>query len=259
MGRNFKYSDKVDPSVPEFNFCGYDEKYIQRLEELSGVDFRNLDRYKDLEKAIKLCSWVHSKWTHSGTNLPERGDPITILLEAKCGKRFRCVEYSTLLHAVLTIGRIRSRVIYLRSADVETRKSGAGHVVVEAFIREHMRWVMFDPQINVYATKDGIPISSLELGVSLENDPESISFPTIGKFMRRRYIKFIKQYLYYLHSDLKMAYPQDYPRAQVVLMPSGAPIPVKFQGMPIKETIIPTISYVSFYPDQVSFLLTMDC
>jgi hypothetical protein len=56
-----------------------------------------------------------------------------------------------------------------------------------------------------------------------------------------------------------MAYPQDYPRTQVVLMPSGALVPVKFQGMPIEETIIPTNSYASFYPEQESFILTLDC
>lgn len=259
VGKNLKYSDKTDPSVPELNFCGYDEKYMQHLAELSGIDFRELERLDDLEKAVKLCSWAHSRWAHSGINLPEREDPVVILSEAKQGQRFRCVEYSILLHAVLCIAMIRSRVIYLRTADVETRKSGAGHVVVEAYIREYKRWVMFDPQNNAYATKDGIPINSLELGLNLENDPESISFPTIAKLLRRRYIKFIQQYLYYFHSDLKMAYPQDYPRTQVVLMPSGALVPVKFQGTPIEETIIPTNSYASFYPEQESFILTLDC
>ena len=34
-------------------------------------------------------------------------------------------------------------------------------MVVEAYIREYKRWVMFDPQNNAYATKDGIPIKHI--------------------------------------------------------------------------------------------------
>ena len=249
------YSKTHDPSVPEFNFCGYDSKYLEELSSLAAISQREAKFHDDMEKAAFLCYWTSSQWRHSGSNVPLRGDPVSILNQARNGERFRCVEYSIVLHSILCTAGIIGRVLYLRTADVETRKLGAGHVVVEAYIERYKKWVMFDPQNNVYAVADEIPLNALELALDLENIPESVEFPTIGRFMRKRYIKFIQPYLYYFHSDLEIKYPRDYPRTQVVLMPVDSKVPQKFQGTPITETIIPTSSYLSFYPMQEEFRL----
>ncbi len=252
---SLNFSGSPDPSVPEFNFCAYESEYLKQLSDMSGIDLKFIDIKNDFMKSKSFCSWVHSQWRHSGSNIPLRGDPVSILTEAKEGDRFRCVEYSILLHGILCTAGIRGRVLYLRTADVENRKIGAGHVVVESFTEIHKKWVMFDPQNNVYAEVDGIPLNAFELGQVLENAPDSVGIPGMGRFFRKKYISFIQQYLYYFHTDIKMAYPQNYPRTQVVLMPIGSKVPEKFQGTPIKEAIIPTNSYSSFYPGQTEFHL----
>lgn len=249
------FSENPDPSVPEFKFCAYDNEYLKQLADMSGIDLKFSEKQNDFEKSKTLCEWAHSQWRHSGWNEPLKGDPASILTQAREGEKFRCVEYSILLHGILCAAGIKGRVIYLRTEDVETRKIGAGHVVVEAFSKMHKKWIMFDPQNNVHAGIGGTPLNALELGMTLENKPDSVYFPNIGGFFRKKYIRFIQPYLYYFHSDVKMAYPQDYPRTQVVSMPVGSKVPEKFQGTPINEIIIPTNSYPSFYPGQDKFYL----
>ncbi len=247
------FSESSDPSVPAFNFCAYSGEYLEQLSDMSGIDLKLIDTYDDFEKSKYLCAWAHSQWRHNGFNTPLRGDPLSILSEAREGKRFRCVEYSILLQAIMCAAGIRGRVLYLRTEDVENRKVGAGHVVVESFSEIHKKWIMLDPQNNAYAEAEGIPLNALELGMTLENAPESVSFPGIGRYFRKKYIQFIQPYLYYFHTDIEMVYPQNYPRTQVVLMPIGSKVPEKFQGIPIEEVLIPTNSYFSFYPGQDKF------
>jgi len=250
---SFNFSRILDPSVPEFVFCGYDSKYLEELSFVVGMGNGEARFHDDFEKSTFLCYWTSSQWRHSGSNVPLQEDPVWILKQARNGERFRCVEYSVVLHGILCAAGIRSRVLYLRTVDVETRKFGAGHVVVEAYILKYKKWVMFDPQNNVYAVAYETPLNALELAVALENEPAAVTFPTIGKLMRKKYVKFIQPYLYYFHSDLKIKYPPDYPRTQVVLMPMNSKVPEKFQGYPLNVTIIPTNSYLSFYPGQEEF------
>ena len=163
---------------------------LRLLSDMLGNDLKSID--KDFEKSRYLCAWAHSQWRHSGFNTPLKGDPVSILSEAKGGKRFRCVEYSILLQAVMCTVKVRARVLYLRTKDVENRKVGAGHVVVEAFAEAHKKWIMFDPQNNAYPEGEGTPLNALELGVALENAPESVNFRGIGKYFRRKYMDFIQ-------------------------------------------------------------------
>ena len=81
--------------------------------------------------------------------------------------------------------RIMGRVLYLHAEDVENRKVGADHVVIESFSEMHKKWIMLDPQNNAYAEAKGIPLNALELGMTLENVPESVSFPNIGRSFRK--------------------------------------------------------------------------
>ena len=138
------FSVSLDPSLPEFNFCAYDSEYFKKLSEMSGIDLKFIDMKNDFMKSKSFCSWVHSQWRQSGLNIPLREDPVSIHTEAKEGERFRCVEYSILLHGILCTAGIRGRVLYLRTGAVENRKIGAGHVVVESFTEIHKKWVMFD-------------------------------------------------------------------------------------------------------------------
>src|SRR5688572_14288990 len=74
----------------------------------------------DTEKALKIMNWVHNQWKHNGSNQPTKSDALTILQEAKEGKMFRCVEYGIVTASALNAIGLRSRVLALKTKDVET-------------------------------------------------------------------------------------------------------------------------------------------
>lgn len=85
----------------------------------------------DTEKALRMLHWVHQQWKHNGSNEPSKPDALTILEEAKEGKQFRCVEYGVVATSCLNSIGLPARVMGLKTKDVETTASGAGHVLLE--------------------------------------------------------------------------------------------------------------------------------
>ena len=84
-------------------------------------------------------------------------------------------------------------------------------MVVESYSEIHKEWIMVDSQNNAYAEAEGIPLNALEVGITLENAPESVSFQGIGRFFRKKYTTRIQPYLYYFHIDIEIVYPQNNP------------------------------------------------
>ena len=142
-----------------------------------------------------------------------------------------------------------SRVLYLRTEDVETRTSGAGHVVVEAYIHELSKWVMFDPQMNLYVSSGKTPLNAMEIKSNMAlNKKLSIHSSNLLFFLLRRfYLKWILKYLSYLVADQVQCYPSQYPRVQYVLKDTNLKMFTKFQGTDINEDLI-EVPYENFYP-----------
>lgn len=184
-------------------------------------------------------------------------DPIQILTEAKEGKNFRCVEYSVVLHAALSCYSMKARVLSLRTRDLETRKSGAGHVAAECYLESFRKWALFDPQFDIHSEKDGIPLNAVELQRELGSSYDSVEMYTFDSpadsELKREYSDWICQYLFYFHTSREIVFPAQFPSVQIVLMPMGAKTPVKFQNMPIPDDLLPTNSYRAFYPGQDLF------
>ncbi len=115
----FRYEDQ-----PENN------AFLKRLRSEYNLDEEIKGAKNDTEKALKVMNWVHNQWKHNGNNQPTKGDALTILQEAKEGKMFRCVEYGIVTASALNAIGLKSRVLALKTKDVETTQSGAGHVVL---------------------------------------------------------------------------------------------------------------------------------
>ena len=252
-----EFTEDDDPRVPLCNYFGYDPIFVENFRTFANIEKLLQGINKDYEKAILITNWVHNQWKHNGINEPSVAEPIQILKEAKLGKKFRCVEYSIVLHAALNCYGVKSRVLYLRPHDVETRPFGAGHVVVECYLENMGKWALFDPQVNIHFEKNGIPLNAVELQRELNTSSEDVlmlvSNARLAKRLKTRYSKWICKYLYYFHTDQVAVFPPKYPRTQIVLMPLNAKAPAKFQGSAIREKIIPTNSYKAFYPNQKKF------
>jgi hypothetical protein len=252
-----EFMEDDDARVPSCNYFSYEPIFIENFRAFANIEKLLPDIVGEYEKAILITNWVHNQWKHNGINEPSVAEPIQILKEAKLGKKFRCVEYSILLHAALNCYGVKSRILYLRTRDVETRPSGAGHVVVECYLGSLGKWALFDPQVNIHFEKKGMPLNAVELQHELSISSEDVLMlvfnSRLNKRLKTRYSKWICQYLYYFHTDQVAVYPPKYPRNQIVLMPVDAKVPTEFQGTPIREKLIPTNSYRAFYPNQKTF------
>ena len=67
------------------------DPYFMRLKKSYKIEklvSKNSDELDTLKNCVK---WVHTRWKHEN-NKPKHHDPVSILVEAKRGKGFRCVE-----------------------------------------------------------------------------------------------------------------------------------------------------------------------
>ncbi|MGC8515594.1 MAG: transglutaminase-like domain-containing protein [Thermoplasmata archaeon] len=252
-----EFIEEDDSQVSSCNYFAYDPSFVENFRTFTKIEKLLKGITRDYEKAILITNWAHNQWKHNGINEPSVAEPIQILKEAKIGREFRCVEYSILLHAALNCYGLKSRVLYLRTHDVETRPYGAGHVVVECYLESIGKWALFDPQVNIHFEKNGIALNAVDLQHELRTSSGDVLMldfnARLPKRLKTRYSKWICEYLYYFHTDEVAVFPPEYPRTQVVLMPLDAKAPTKFQGTPIREKLIPTNSYRAFYPDQKTF------
>jgi hypothetical protein len=210
----------------------------------------------ELERAKVIIGFAHGLFAHNGNNEPSSIDPIAIIKKARAGKPFRCVEYCLLANALLWAYGISSRIIGLKTSDVETRKYGAGHVVIEFWSNEMQKWVMCDVQAGIILKLKNILLSSLELGENINN--QSLNYVTIvnsrfshdGMFKDLvSYKDWIREYLYFFDTPIETTFANTDRRKQriIMLVPQEVIPPKSFQGMFIMNVIY-TYSALDFYP-----------
>ena len=208
-----------DPSDP----------YLRTLRETYGLDAVVVDAQTDLDRVRALSRWVRTRWEHNGEAVPVRSDPVSILVEAAAGRRFRCVEYAIVLAGALRSVGIEARVVGLKRADVETRPSGAGHVVAEAYLRDRRRWVMVDGQWDALVTRDGEPLSAVEVQQALVERVPGLAVESRSGTSAGTYYRWIAPYLYYFDVATDARVSPGVATSAVMLVPLGAPSPTVFQ------------------------------
>ena len=148
---------------PVFIWDAANDPYLAELRATWSLE--RLRGPTDLDTVRAVNGWVSSLWQHDGDSVPKQSDPASILAEVRQGGRFRCVEYAIVVKGRLSALGIPSRVLGLMTSDVETRRSGAGHVVAEAYLRDRRAWVMVDGQWNAMPFLRGAPLSELSVRV----------------------------------------------------------------------------------------------
>lgn len=156
----------------------------------------------DTEKLLQILDWTNSRWKHNGNNSPSKSDPITILDEAKAGGNFPCFAYAIVLKAQLENAGFKSRTIYLKTKDAETRKSSPGHVATEVYVNSLNKWVFLDGQFNIMPSLNNVPLNAVEFQDALTNNYKDLKLKSLKKVSKRQYAEFVYDYLYYLDTSL---------------------------------------------------------
>jgi hypothetical protein len=131
------------------------------------------------ETAVRLLAWVSARWPHANAHVDEQ-DAVEILRLVEKGKRFACVEYSTVLSQALNAFGIPARVVNLYTDDYHVGL-GKGHVVSEAWIDGRDDWVVFDGQNGMYWTdEDGGPLGVPTLQDRFRSGRRPAAHVTVG-------------------------------------------------------------------------------
>lgn len=212
--------------------------YLAELRSLYALDKLVTSNSSDLEKILVVLNWTHNQWKHDGNNQPSKPDALTILKEAKEGENFRCVEYGIVVSRALLALNFKARVLGLKTKDVETTQSGAGHVLAEVWVPSFQKWALIDGQFNIMPVLDGIPLNAVELQEAISNKKNFKLVDANGEVNRRRranYLSFIGDYLYYLDvkfDEREVKYQERLKlndKIAIMLVPLGAKNPTIFQ------------------------------
>lgn len=208
-------------------------------------------------KILTILNWTHKKWSHSGSNQPSKSDPLTIIQEAEQGANFRCVEYGIVASGALNSIGIVSRVLGLKTSDVEKVKYGAGHVVSEVFSKQFDKWIFIDPQFNVMPFLGSLPLNAVEFQhaiVSRNPDLKLIDVNGIVSDERKEsYINWIGKYLFYFDVGLDARVGVDLKRlkvlgsSKIMLVPIDQKDPQVFQRKYPMKSFIYSHSVKDFY------------
>ena len=120
----------------------------------------------EFDQVLLLREWVHTRWKHGWTRVPEPRNALEILAAVEQGKDFNCGYFAvTLMQCLLSLGFVaRNLSICKTESDWMSADEGnIGHSIVEFWSHEFHKWILLDPDLNVHYERDSIPLSVLEI------------------------------------------------------------------------------------------------
>lgn len=212
---------RVAPSRYPFGYEDHRRPELAELRRRFRLDELVAGAAGDLERMVRIRSWIKSLWEH---RLPWRHPPyngLLILDRASRGvETFICMHYSVaLIHACMSLG-MQGRLINLHRGIAPTYPIGEEssadppvdeHVVAEIWCAEHRKWVLMDTDFDYHYERDGVPLSALEIHRAFlagETDqlvvkagPGAASYASLG--MDERFYR-DKLAAYYAHFSIMM-------------------------------------------------------
>lgn len=183
----------------------------------------------DLDRVRRLSRWVRTRFDHNGSNAAAVDDPISILDSAATGQRFRCVEYAIVLAGALRAVGVPARTLGLQRADVETATCCAGHVVAEAWLREHGRWVLVDGQWDAIAFRDTVPLDAIGLREAILAGDAALRVESLSGTTTQRWTRWMRPYLHFMVHTPITAAGATADTLSVMYVPEGSTPPRLFQ------------------------------
>jgi len=214
-----------------------DSPYLTTLREKYKLGKLCARAHTYFDKVLTISGWVNRLWKHNGSNEPKKSDALSILEEVEQGAEFQCVEYGIVTAACLKALGLPARVLALKTKDVATRPSGAGHVVMEVYLNDLQKWIMVDPQFDAIVLKDCIPLNAVEIQAAATNGEKLTILTSNPDTPVEYYISWVYPYLYYFDTpfdnreDIKKDERHKVNgKTNLMLVPTGAPEPVIFQN-----------------------------
>ena len=235
-------------------------EYLNLLRSRYPIDSIANTTKTDTQKTLKILNWVHNQWQHNGNNEPKKNDAISILEEVKEGKNFRCVEYGIVATACLNAIGLQARTLGLKTKDVETQQSGAGHVLLEVFLNDLKKWVLIDGQWDAMPVMNGVPLNAVEFQRAIVTNYEILEIWSLSGISKRNYIEWIFPYLYYFdisldnRAGLGLVKNKINDKRALMLVPIGKKEPTVFQINYKIDYCLYTNSLKDFYAPPDNFV-----
>jgi hypothetical protein len=166
------------------------------------------------------------------------------------------VEFGIVLKSTFAANGHYARVLNLKTKDVEERKMGAGHVLIEAWSEALNKWILFDPQFNVMPMLGELPLNAVEFQKALQQGEYVRLVDLHGDVSKKRhkqYMQFIGDYLFFfdtrfdqreLNARELLANDGNF---SMMLVPEGEKEPVTFQRIHALNKVAYTHSLNDFY------------
>ena len=244
---DYPYLTTLDPVAYPFEFSPPSSPYLTRFREMFGLKSVIAKETSDLGRARALCEWVHFRLEHDGHKTFKSEDPFAILKAAQAGQEVQCVEYGLVLTAAFNAVGIPARPLYLKSSDVQTRNSAAGHALAEAWLPDLGKWVMVDAQSNIIPMLGDKPLNAVELQQALLAKSDDLTVLSSTNERAGSYFRWVDQYLFYFDTVMDNRYDVKSARTGLMLVPVGAHKPVVFQRTESIHNIRYTNSVATFY------------
>lgn len=245
--RPLAFATVPDPAAYLFQRSAPTDAYLVALRDTYHLDKLVAGQPTDLARVEAVCAWVHRQWKHARYHQPQHRDPAAILQEAAQGQSFRCVEYGIVLEGALAAVGIPARIVGLQTADVETRKVGAGHVLTEAWLADQHKWALADGQWDVVPLLQGVPLNAVELQHALAEHTPGLQVASTAGTSTKKYARWIRPYLFYFDISFDSRIGVKSAPGQLMLVPVGAKNPTVFQRHDPIENTTYTHSLSSFY------------
>lgn len=140
-------------------FAYEDPAALRELRTSQGLDAVVAGAPGDFDRWVRLMHWVRDRFPHGrpvSEQDPQAFDGGALLAGYRSGGYLCSTAAQLLVQAITAMGGVARRVD-LRFTPDDT------HVVVEAWCAELGKWVVLDPDYDVYYTVDGVPQHALEL------------------------------------------------------------------------------------------------
>lgn len=230
--------------------------YLQKFRNTFRLDTIIQQNTPDLKKAMALLHWSNRQWKHQGSNAASEQDAFVILEEAGKGKMFRCVEYATVFTTAANAVGLKARVLNLKRKNAATIASGGGHVVAEVYVQELNKWVMCDPQNDLVAFNDSLPLNAVEFRSVIDHHRNKLRVNYKNTWVSDKFenqvVNWFYPYLYFY--DIAFDQRSDKQETNtcmenknLILVPQGEKAPTVFQKKYPMEGFLTTYSVGDFY------------
>lgn len=158
-------------SIKKSNYSFIYEHWLEdRLTTLRDAeDYKNIKAQGQFDLFLRLCDWVNRQWPRSVPDLYPLCNAIDILHDIRTGKTGGfCGQYAYVLADVLkSLGFFSVRYVELWSRGKES------HFVIEVWSDQFEKWVILDPDHNLYYELKGknIPANAYDIHSALFSGP----------------------------------------------------------------------------------------